>query len=115
MTAVPKAPPMARAEKARPVAVERKAWGAVNWMHATRSVSGPAQPIPVKAVKMICSVAQPGRMNAKQIEAMNMMAKVAARGVSRGVLVEGVKKNVVLLTHVFELCRIPCYSQRCED
>jgi len=82
MTAVPKAPPMARAEKARPVAVERKAWGAVNWMHATRSVSGPAQPIPVKAVKMICSVAQPGRMNAKQIEAMNMMAKVAASGVS---------------------------------
>ena len=82
MTAVPKAPPIALAEKARPVAVERKAWGAVNWMHATSSVSGPAQPIPVKAVKMICSVPQPGLMNAKHIDAMNMMAKVTASGVS---------------------------------
>ena len=106
---------MARAEKARPVAVERKACGAVNWMHATRSVRGPAQPIPVRAVKMICSVAQPGRMKAKQIEAMNMMAKVAARGVSRKVLVKGVKKNAVLLTHVFAFCRVPCHGKRRED
>ena len=59
---------------------------------------------------MICSVAQLGRMKAKQIEAMNIMAKVAARGVSKGMLVEGVKENAVLLTHIFELCRIPCHS-----
>ena len=38
-TAEPKAPPIARAEKARPVAVERKAWGAVNWTTATSSVT----------------------------------------------------------------------------
>ena len=73
---------MARAEKARPVAVDRKACGAVNWMQATRSVSGPEQPMPVKAVKMICSVPQLGLMKAKHMDAMNMMANVTARGVS---------------------------------
>lgn len=49
-TAEPKAPPMARAEKARPVAVERKAWGAVNWTAATRRVRGPDWPMPAKRV-----------------------------------------------------------------
>jgi len=115
MTAVPNAPPMARAEKARPVAVERKACGAVNWMHATRSVRGPAQPIPVRAVKMICSVAQLGRMKAKQIEAMNIMAKVAARGVSGGMLVGRMNKDGMGLTHVFVSRCVPCHSKRCED
>ena len=81
MTAVPKAPPMARAEKARPVAVERKACGAVNWMHATSNVSGPAQPMPVNAVKIICSVPQLGRINAKHMDAINIIAKVTASGV----------------------------------
>jgi len=61
-------------------------------------------------VKMICSVAQPGRMKAKQIEAMNMMAKVAARGVSGGMLVGVIVKKELYLTHVFELCRIPRHS-----
>ena len=31
------------------------------------------------------------------------------------VLVEGVKKNAMLLTHVFEFCRVPCHGKRCED
>ena len=31
------------------------------------------------------------------------------------VLVEGVKKNAKLLTHVFEFCRVPCHGKRCED
>jgi hypothetical protein len=86
MTAVPKAPPIARAEKARPVAVERNAWGAVNWMQATSKVSGPAQPIPVRAVKMSWFVPQEGRMKAKHIEAMNIMPKVNTRGVSSSLL-----------------------------
>lgn len=46
MIAEPKAPPIARAEKASPVAVERYAWGAVNWVRATRRVSGPDWPMP---------------------------------------------------------------------
>ena len=92
MTAVPKAPPIARAEKARPVAVERNAWGAVNWTHATSSVRGPAQPIPVSAVKMIWLVPQPGLMKAKQMDAMNMMAKVTARGDSRWMVNEAIKR-----------------------
>lgn len=80
MTAVPNAPPMARAEKARPVAVERKACGAVNCTHSTSRVSGPAQPI--RAVKMACGVPQSGRINAKQTTAMNVMANVTTSGVS---------------------------------
>jgi hypothetical protein len=82
MTAVPNAPPIARAEKARPVAVERKAWGAVNWTHATSRVSGPAQPMPVRAVKMIWGVPQLGWMKAKHIVAMNIIEKVTTSGVS---------------------------------
>lgn len=82
MTAVPNAPPIARAENARPVAVERNACGAVNWTHATSRVSGPAQPMPVKAVKMIWAVPQLGRIKAKQIAAMNTMANVTTSGVS---------------------------------
>jgi hypothetical protein len=38
--------------------------------------------MPVKAVKMICSVPQLGLMKAKHIDAMNMMANVTASGVS---------------------------------
>ena len=38
--------------------------------------------MPVKAVKMICSVPQLGLMKAKHMDAMNMMANVTARGVS---------------------------------
>lgn len=53
MTADPKAPPIARAEKARPVAVERKAWGAENCTQATKRVNGPAVPIPVRTVNAI--------------------------------------------------------------
>ena len=45
-TAEPKAPPIARAEKASPVAVERKACGEVNCTRATRSVRGPDWPMP---------------------------------------------------------------------
>jgi hypothetical protein len=45
-------------------------------------VSGPEHPMPVKAVKMICSVPQLGLMKAKHMDAMNMMANVTARGVS---------------------------------
>ena len=45
-TAEPNAPPIARAENARPVAVDRYAWGAVNCMSATRSESGPDCPMP---------------------------------------------------------------------
>ena len=45
-TAEPKAPPIARAEKASPVAVERYACGAVNWTSATMSVKGPLWPSP---------------------------------------------------------------------
>lgn len=45
-TADPKAPPIARAEKARPVAVERYACGAVNCTRATISVRGPLWPSP---------------------------------------------------------------------
>jgi len=40
-TAEPKAPPRALAENASPVAVERYAWGDVNWTRATRRVRGP--------------------------------------------------------------------------
>ena len=50
-TAEPKAPPIARAEKANPVAVERKACGAVNWTRATRRVRGPDWPMP--AIKRV--------------------------------------------------------------
>jgi hypothetical protein len=45
-TAEPNAPPIARAENARPVAVDRYAWGAVNCMSATRRESGPDCPMP---------------------------------------------------------------------
>ena len=38
--------------------------------------------MPVKAVKIICSVPQLGLMKAKHMDAMNMMANVTARGVS---------------------------------
>ena len=84
MTAVPKEPPMARAEKARPVAVERKAWGAVYWIHATRRVKGPAQPMPVRAVKTIWRVPHVGFIKAKQMDAISIIVKVTAKGVSEG-------------------------------
>ena len=48
-TADPKAPPMARAENARPVALARYAWGAVYWTRAMRRVRGPACPIPANS------------------------------------------------------------------
>jgi hypothetical protein len=38
--------------------------------------------MPVKAVKMICSVPQLGLMKAKHMDAMNIMANVTASGVS---------------------------------
>ena len=47
-TADPKAPPIARAEKARPVAVDRYACGAVNWTSATIRVRGPLWPSPAE-------------------------------------------------------------------
>ena len=49
-TAEPKAPPIARAEKARPVAVERKVCGEVNCTRATRRVRGPDWPIPAAEI-----------------------------------------------------------------
>ena len=44
-TADPNAPPIARPEYARPEAVDRNAWGAVNWIRGTIRVNGPAWPI----------------------------------------------------------------------
>ena len=52
-TADPKAPPMALAENASPVAVERYAWGDVNCTRATRRVSGPLWPIPANPVQLM--------------------------------------------------------------
>jgi hypothetical protein len=59
-TAEPKAPPMARAEKASPVAVERKACGAVYWIAAGRRVSGPAWPMPPKTLMAIWPLSKEG-------------------------------------------------------
>lgn len=42
-----------RVEKARPVAVERKVWGAVNWTRATRRVKGPDWSMPERMLKSI--------------------------------------------------------------
>jgi hypothetical protein len=54
-TADPKAPPMARAEKASPVAVDRNACGALNCTQATSSVSGPDWPMPAMMLNPICA------------------------------------------------------------
>jgi hypothetical protein len=51
---------MARAEKARPVAVERKAWGAVYWMTAGKRVKGPAWPMPAKTFIAIWPLSREG-------------------------------------------------------
>ncbi|RYP46261.1 hypothetical protein DL769_011406 [Monosporascus sp. CRB-8-3] len=61
-TADPKAPPTARAENARPVAVDRYACGAVNCAHATSSVRGPDCPIPASTLSPIWAASQEGWM-----------------------------------------------------
>jgi len=43
------------------------------------------------------------------------MAKVAARGVSGGMLVGRMNKDGMGLTHVFVSRCVPCHSKRCED
>ena len=62
ITAEPKAPPMARAEKANPVAVDRNACGALNCTAATSNVNGPDWPIAAMMLNPICAWFQDGWM-----------------------------------------------------
>lgn len=64
LTAEPKAPPIARAEKPSPVAVDKNAWGAVNWTSATIRVKGPHCPRPASTLNPICALSMLGVITA---------------------------------------------------